>query len=398
MPNFLKRTWAEIHLDRLRHNFRTIQASLSPGCRAMAVVKADAYGHGAVACAKALKEAGASWFGVSNLEEAVQLRRAGLTEPILILSFTPPEEAARLAEFHVTQTVLSLDYARELSQAASAAGVRVRVHLKVDTGMSRVGFLYHGEHPEAVAAQMAAACRLPALEAEGIFTHFASADEEDDGGFTRLQFDRFMDAVGRLEAMGIRFALRHCCNSAATLRYPEMHLDMVRPGIILYGLAPDGWMRDALPLQPVMELKTTVSMVKELEAGAPVSYGRIYTAPQPRTLATVPIGYADGYPRSLSNRADMLLAGRRVRVVGRVCMDQCMLDVTGLGAREGQVVTVFGRDGEAVLPVEETAGLMGTISYEVVCQISKRVPRLFVENGRTVGQLNYIVCAGEAGI
>ena len=391
MSEFLKRTWAEIHLDRLQGNFQAIQASLAPGSQAMAVVKADGYGHGAAAAAKALREAGAAWFGVSNLEEAVQLRRAGIDGDILILSFTPPEEAGRLAEFAVTQTVLSRPYAEELDAAAQAAGVRVRVHLKVDTGMSRVGFLYHREGDEAVLDDMAAACRLPHLTAEGIFTHFASADEEEDGGFTRRQFALFMDAVRRLEERGVSFALRHCCNSAATLRYPEMHLDMVRPGIILYGLSPAPWMEGMLPLDPVMELKTTVSMIKDLPADTPVSYGRIYTTGEARRVATVPIGYADGYPRVLSNRADMLLAGRRVRVVGRVCMDKCMLDVTGLDVRESMVATVFGRDGEAFLPVEELADHMGTINYEVVCQISKRVPRLFVRDGQVVGQLNYIV-------
>lgn len=391
MSEFLKRTWAEIHLDRLQGNFQAIQASLAPGSQAMAVVKADGYGHGAAAAAKALRQAGAAWFGVSNLEEAVQLRRAGIDGDILILSFTPPEEAGRLAEFAVTQTVLSRPYAEELDAAAQAAGVRVRVHLKVDTGMSRVGFLYHQEGDEAVLDDMAAACRLPHLTAEGIFTHFASADEEEDGGFTRRQFALFMDAVRRLEERGVSFALRHCCNSAATLRYPEMHLDMVRPGIILYGLSPAPWMEGMLPLDPVMELKTTVSMIKDLPADTPVSYGRIYTTGEARRVATVPIGYADGYPRVLSNRADMLLAGRRVRVVGRVCMDQCMLDVTGLDVRESMVATVFGRDGEAFLPVEELADHMGTINYEVVCQISKRVPRLFVRDGQVVGQLNYIV-------
>ena len=391
MSEFLKRTWAEIHLDRLQGNFQAIQASLAPGSQAMAVVKADGYGHGAAAAAKALRQAGAAWFGVSNLEEAVQLSRAGIDGDILILSFTPPEEAGRLAEFAVTQTVLSRPYAEELDAAAQAAGVRVRVHLKVDTGMSRVGFLYHREGDEAVLDDMAAACRLPHLTAEGIFTHFASADEEEDGGFTRRQFALFMDAVRRLEKRGVSFALRHCCNSAATLRYPEMHLDMVRPGIILYGLSPAPWMEGMLPLDPVMELKTTVSMIKDLPADTPVSYGRIYTTGEARRVATVPIGYADGYPRVLSNRADMLLAGRRVRVVGRVCMDQCMLDVTGLDVRESMVATVFGRDGEAFLPVEELADHMGTINYEVVCQISKRVPRLFVRDGQVVGQLNYIV-------
>ncbi len=392
MKDFLKRTWAEIHLDRLTHNFRVIRSTLTPGCRMMAVVKADAYGHGAAQAAKALQAAGADWFGVSNLEEAVQLRRAGIQAPILILSYTPPEEVPRLAEFAVTQAVLSLEHAQEISAAAVEAGVTVRIHLKVDTGMSRVGFFYHADSDRsAVLAQMAAACRLPALEAEGIFTHFASADEPDDGGFTAQQFALFTEAIRLLEEQGIRFALRHCCNSAATIRFPAMHLDMVRPGIILYGLAPDRWMEELLPLEPVMELKTTVSLVKTVPAGTPVSYGRIYTSSTDVTAATVPIGYADGYPRRLSNRAHMLIGGQRVLVIGRVCMDQCMLDVTGLPVREGMVATVFGQDGDVRLPVEELAAQLDTIQYEIICQISKRVPRLFVDNGQVVGQLNYIV-------
>lgn len=227
--------------------------------------------------------------------------------------------------------------------------MRVRVHVKIDTGMSRVGLFYQeAGRDDGIIDEVEAIVRLPGLEPEGIFTHFASADEEDEDGdaYTRRQFTLFMDAVEKLERRGIRFPLRHCCNSAGVLRYPDMHLDLVRPGIILYGLAPDGWMEGMLPLKPAMELKTVISMVKTIPAGAKVSYGRRFTADRAARIATVPIGYADGYSRSLSNRADMLVGGRRARVVGRVCMDQCMLDVTDIpAAREGMTVTVFGRDG-----------------------------------------------------
>ncbi len=395
MNDFLKRTWAEIDLDAIRHNFRTIEDSLSPGSRAMAVVKADAYGHGAGYVSRALQEAGASWFGVSNLDEAMQIRNAGIVEPILILAYTPPEEAARLAAFSVSQAVLTQEYAVRLSEEAVKAGVRVRIHVKIDTGMSRVGLLYQDASADDGAVDaVERIVRLPGLEAEGIFTHFASADEdgEDGDGFTRRQFTLFMDVLEKLERRGIRFPLRHCCNSAGVLRYPEMHLDMVRPGIILYGLAPDAWMGGMLPLKPAMELKTVISMVKTVPSGAKVSYGRRFTAERPTRLATVPIGYADGYARCLSNRADMLVNGCRARVVGRVCMDQCMLDVTDIpDAREGMTVTVFGRDGGVLLPVEEFAGLSGTIHYETICLIGKRVPRIFLSEGRTVGRLNYIV-------
>ena len=393
VSNFLKRTWAEIDLDALQDNYRAIASSLSGNSRIMAVVKADAYGHGAGMAALSFREAGASWFGVSNLDEAVQLRSAGITEPILVFAYTPPGEAATLARLGISQTVLNGHYARELEQAAAVAGVRVRVHVKIDTGMSRVGLAYHSERQDGdTLREIEALCSLPHLIGEGVFTHFASADEEDDGGYTRQQFERFMGALGRLEQWGVTFRYRHCCNSAGLMRFPDMHLDLVRPGIILYGLPPAPWMRGMLPLRPAMELKTVVSMVKTVPDGMPVSYGRTFVTKGERRLATVPVGYADGYPRVLSNRAQMLLCGQRAPVVGRVCMDQCVLDVTDIPeAREGMTVTVFGKDADACLPVEEIAELAGTIHYETVCLVGKRVPRVFYKNGEIAGRLNYIL-------
>ena len=275
MTQFLKRTWAEVNLDAIQHNFRAIAGSLTGGCRAMAIVKADAYGHGAGYVSRALRAAGADWFGVSNLDEALQIRKAGISESILILGYTPPKEAARLAAFGITQTVFNREYGEELSAAASAAGVEVRVHIKLDTGMSRIGFLCQREEKlDDAADEVAAVCRLPGLAPEGVFTHFASADEEDGEAFTRLQFSLFRHTIDALEKRGVHFALRHCCNSAATMLYPEMHMDMVRPGLILYGLLPASWLDGRLPLQPAMELKTVVSMVKTVPAGSVVSYGR----------------------------------------------------------------------------------------------------------------------------
>ncbi|HIZ19702.1 MAG TPA: alanine racemase [Firmicutes bacterium] len=393
MTDFLKRTWATIDLDAIQQNCRAIIGSLSEGCRMMAIVKADAYGHGAAYVSRVLEETGADWFGVSNLEEALQIRKAGITRPILILGYTPACEARRLAANDVTQTVCNEEFGWELSRAACEAGVQVRVHLKMDTGMSRIGFLCQREQELTEAVDQAErVCRLPGLIPEGIFTHFASADEEAGEAFTRLQFALFEGIIARLAERGIRFALKHCCNSAATLLYPEMHMDLVRPGLILYGLLPAPWLDGRLPLRPAMELKTAVSMVKEVPAGSVVSYGRTYTTQTATALATVPIGYADGYPRSFSNRASMLVKGSRASVVGRVCMDQCMLDVTGIpGVREGMMVTVFGRDQGEILPVEEFAALSGTINYESICLIGKRVPRVFLRGGQPVGQLNYIV-------
>lgn len=392
--NVLRRTWAEIHLNRLRNNVYSIRDTLSPGCRMMAMVKADAYGHGAVPVAKVMADYGVDWFGVSNLEEAIQLRAAGISQPILIVSYTPPEEAVRLAEYHITQAVVSTEHGVALNEKAVAAGVQLAVHVKVDTGMSRVGIpCYDAASVDAAASAIAAICRLPALQAEGIFTHFASADEQEDDGFTAGQFELFTAVIDNLKRQGISFPLRHCCNSAATLRFPKYHLDMVRPGIILYGLMPSAWMGKAYPdFQPVMELKSTVSMVKSTPPHRPVSYNRTYSTATATRLATVAIGYGDGCSRLMSNRGHMLVAGGTAPVVGRICMDQCMLDVTALPqVKAGDVVTVFGSDGDRVLPADDIAAWMGTINYEVVCLVGRRVPRLYVEDGQATTILNYII-------
>lgn len=386
MEHLLRRTWAEIDLDAARYNYEYISSRLRPGCRLMAVVKANAYGHGIEGIARVYDEMGAEWFAVSNLEEAVQLRRLGLRQRILILSYTPPQEVARLAEYHVTTAVVDLEHARALNDCAAACGVQLTVHLKLDTGMTRVGFSSVDE-----AAQAAS---LPWLKAEGIFTHFAAADTPSEDDYTRAQFACFCEMIEALEQRGIRFALRHCCNSAALMRFPEMHLDMVRPGIILYGCRPDTAMPEVWPLQTVMSLRTTVSQVKEIAAGTTVSYGRTYQANRDMRLATVPIGYADGYPRLVSNRAQMAVASRRAAVVGRVCMDQTMLDVTGCGdVTPGSIVTVFGRD----LPVEELAGWAQTIAYEILCLVGRRVPRLFFRDGRAVGTSNMLAADPSDG-
>ncbi|MBR5135075.1 MAG: alanine racemase [Clostridia bacterium] len=382
MKHWLKRTWAEIDLNHLQHNLQTIKKA-ADGSLVMAVVKADAYGHGAVMAAKSLAEAGADWLAVSNLDEAMQLRGAGLALPMLILSYTPPEEVALLAAHHITQTVVSASHAQALEQAAAEAGVTLDVHIKCDTGMSRVGFFCQSD--ELPVDEIAAVCRLPHLNATGIFTHFAVADEQEGDDYTRLQFARFMRVVDELAARGITFALRHCCNSAATLRYKEMHLDMVRPGLILYGLYPDAWMRSLLPLIPVMSLRTHVSHVKTVPADVAVSYGQQYHTVDNEALATVPIGYADGYTRRVFGKAHMLVHGKEAPVRGRICMDQCMLDVTGIdGVEAGTPVTAFGKDGDAELPVETYAAWSDTINYEVVCAIGKRVPRLFLRDGSPI--------------
>ncbi|MCI8496704.1 MAG: alanine racemase [Clostridiales bacterium] len=392
--HFLKRTWAEIDLDALSHNYRYIRSKAAPSVKIMGVVKADAYGHGVKAVASVLSGEGCDWFAVSNLEEAIQLREFGFSEPILILGFTPAEEAGQLAGRGISQTVYSAEYARALSKEAEKAGVTVRIHIKVDTGMSRIGFFYQSPEEDGGAVEEAAcACTLPGLDPEGIFTHFAVADSGTDGeAFTQRQFDSFQSMIGQLERRGIRFRLRHCCNSAGTLTHPDMHLDMVRPGIILYGHAPSSLMEGQYPLKPVMSLRSVISLVKTIPAGATVSYGRTYTAEQPMRVATVPIGYADGYPRPVSGRAKALVHGKEVPLIGRVCMDQLMMDVSAVPrVQEGDVVTLFGRDGEAFLPMEQISSLADTISYETACLIGRRVPRVYLRQGEPVDVFNAII-------
>ncbi|HAH78899.1 MAG TPA: alanine racemase [Ruminococcaceae bacterium] len=393
MKKCLKRTWAEIDLDAVANNYRKIREKLKPGVKMCCVVKADAYGHGAERLAQEYEALGADWFAVSNLEEALQIRRAGATRPILILGYTPPCMAADLAENGIAQAIIGPEFGRQLSAEAVKAGVTVRTHIQVDTGMSRVGFFYQDPRRDGAAIdEMERACRLPGLEAEGIFTHFAAADEGEAGrGYTRRQFRALTDAVARLEARGLHFKIRHCANSAAIFDFPETQLDMVRPGIILYGLMPSGEMIHRLPLTPALSLKSTVALVKTIPCGTCVSYGRRFRAERPTAVATVPIGYADGYLRRFSEKACMLVRGRRAPVVGRVCMDQLMLDVTDIpGVRAGDTVTVIGRDGDECVSADELAGLADTISYEIICGVAKRVPRLYKKGGRDAGLLDYL--------
>lgn len=394
MREYNRRTRAQIALDALEHNFNEIRRVTSPGAAVMAVVKADAYGHGDEQTAIRLEQAGADWFAVSNLAEAMELRRIGIQKPLLILGYTPPECAAELAYNDMTQTVYCPGYAKRLSDCAAAAGVTVNTHLKIDTGMTRIGFVYHDNQADAATVEeVAAALALPGLFCDGIFTHFACADNAGAGEvYTRLQYDLFLDMLGRLERRGITFRWRHCCNSAAILTYPAMHMDMVRAGLILYGLYPSDEVPRSVALRPVMELKTVVSMVKQIPAGTPLSYGGTFVSDKPMTVATVPIGYADGYPRSLSNNCHMLTEdGSVAPVVGNVCMDQCILDVTGIpGITEGSPVTVMGCAGARSVSADFLARKTGEINYELVCGLSRRVPRVYTENGKPVGTTDYL--------
>lgn len=387
--DILKRTWAEIDLDALAHNYGTLTKNLPETCRFLGVVKADGYGHGAVPVSKKLEQLGAGYLAVSNLEEAKQLRNGGVELPILILGYTPPELAGEEARLQITQEVHSLAYGQALS-GHLAPGENLKVHLKIDTGMSRLGFFAY-DHPNTI-EELAAVWKLPGLQVEGMFMHFAVSDTPGEDAYTQLQHDRFMNVVEKLEKRGIRPEILHCANSGATIAYPQFHYDMIRPGIATYGLDPSGDLRGVADLMPLMSLKTTIAAIRDFDEGITVSYGRTYETPEPRRIAVCPIGYADGLPRRLSGNVHFLLHGKAVPVVGRICMDMCMVDITDVPeAQVGDTVTVIGRDGLLENTWDDWADQLGTISYELVCGINKRVPRLYFENGKLVDTLQYIV-------
>lgn len=369
------RTWTEIDLSNLEHNYRALRAMLPQGCRFLGVVKADAYGHGAVQVARRLETLGAEYLAVACLDEALELRQAGITTPILILGYTPTERAEALLDNGITQTVYDVEMARALSNAAAAAGKTLKIHVKADTGMSRLGWLCGGEDQSATVEAIAQVCALLGLEAEGIYTHFANADGDED--YTMLQFTRFLDLLEALEGRGITFAIRHCAASAAALKFPCTHMDMVRPGVALYGHYPDPSCEglDGPGLRPVMTLKTRVASVKAVPAGTPVSYGCTHVLDRETKLAALTIGYADGLPRLCSDKLEVLIGGQRAPVVGRICMDMCMADVTGLDVAPGDEVEVFGEH----LPIEDVAALAGTIQYELLCAVSPRVHRAYLD-------------------
>ncbi|WHH58096.1 alanine racemase [Petroclostridium sp. X23] len=388
MMKFLKRTWAEINLDNIAHNIKEIRKITSESAEIMAVTKADAYGHGFLEVSKTLLENGADRLAVALLDEAKQLRAHGIHVPIMILGYTPEQYADELVELDIIQTVYNYPMAQAISMAASKQRKKSRVHIKLNTGMTRIGF---DSSNDAVSTVLNIS-RLPGIEIEGIFTHFASADEKD-ADYTRLQFERFMSVCNRLEKNGLHIPIKHVCNSAGIIQFPEMHLDMVRPGIILYGLYPSDEVDEKkIDLKPAMELKSVISHLQEVESNVPVSYGRVYKTARKSTLATIPVGYADGFSRVLTGKAAMIASGKTVPVVGRICMDQCMIDVTDVNnINIGDEVVIFGSSNGINISIDDVAKALGTINYEIVCMIGKRVPRVYIKNGEVVEVLNYLI-------
>ncbi len=386
------RTYAEIDLDAAAFNMRAVQKQVTGNAKIMAVVKADAYGHGVLPLSRVFLQNGADRLAVAFADEGVQLRQNGIEAPILLLGYTPGSSAEELLEYDLTPTVFDYQTAKEFSQAAVKMQKKMKIHIKLDTGMSRIGFFCNiNEDTEQIKREILAIGSLPMLEIEGLFTHFTTADEAD-GTYTRRQFSLFCHMADAIEEAGLHIPVKHVCNSAAIFQYPEMHLDMVRPGIVLYGLPPSDYMAEqALHLKPVMTVKTAVALVKEVPAGTYVGYGNTFCTKQPAKLATVPIGYADGYVRALSNRAMMMAGDTLCPVVGKICMDQCMIDVSNVNnIHAGDLVTVFGQQYSA----HQLAHLANTISYELLCAVGKRVPRVYRQNNQVKEVVNPLLLEG----
>ena len=390
--DYLKRTWADISLDNLSYNYQQIRSRISGDCRFLGIVKADAYGHGAVPVSRYLTELGVEYLAVSNIEEASQLRHGGIRGPIMILGYTPPKYAEELTKMGLRQEVHSLEYARQLNERLAGLHRRLRVHIKLDTGMSRLGFFAY-DHEKTV-DELKEIAGMEQLLIEGIFTHFPVADSIDgaDANFTRTQFERFMSMLDTLKAVGIEPQIRHCCNSGASILYPEYALDMIRPGILTYGVLPSSDLRGMIDLKPVMQLRSTIFQIRDFDPLITVSYGRTYTTEDPTRIAVVGIGYADGLYRSFSGNISFLLRGKRVPQIGRICMDMCMVDVSRVPeAQVGDVVTIFGEDGGDCIEVDSLSARLNTIPYEILCGINKRIPRVYLDGENQTEILQYIV-------
>lgn len=365
-------TWVEISLDAIRGNVSAFREHINKKSKLLAVVKADGYGHGAVEVGKAAIAAGANCLGVALLDEALELRSAGIEVPILVLGYTKPDAVKYAIEKNITLTVYSAEVIQSITEVCNDLQRTAKIHLKVDTGMTRIGVQTKEE-----ALQLIKEVNCKHIEVEGIYTHFADADNPNEA-YTRKQFAQFLEVTSFLEDNGYSIPIKHCCNSAATISYPDMHLDMCRVGISIYGLYPGEQMKKLITLKQAMTFQTKPTLIKEVTTGQAVSYGCTYTSESNSMIATLPVGYADGLSRRLSNQGEMTIKGNRVPIVGRVCMDQSMIDVTNVGeVKESDVVTIFGDESKGYVSLDEMAERLDTIHYEIVCLIGKRVPRIY---------------------
>ncbi len=386
MFKHLRPVWAEIDLDNLANNIKEIRR-VSSSEEIIGIVKADAYGHGAIDVAPVLLENGVTKLAVAVVSEAVELRRAGIECPIMILGYTPLSQADNILKYDIEQTVFSYEYALGLSKMAEKRHITVRVHIALDTGMNRIGFLPNKNSVEDVYK----ISKLSNLEVEGLFSHFSTADEEDKN-FAKEQFEKYNWFYSKLKELDIRVRLRHIANSAAIIDLPNTHLDAVRPGIIIYGYYPSEEVsKDKINLKPVMTLKTNIIHIKNVKKGECISYGRKFQCERASKIATLPVGYADGYTRLLFGKAKVIINGKFAPVVGRICMDQCMVDITDIdGAKVGDEVILMGEENNLKFNADDIADLIGTINYEVVCMIGKRVPRIYISNGNVIKIRNYV--------
>ena len=392
--DFIKRTWAEIELNDLEFNINSIKKATANGAMICGVVKGDSYGNGDVVAAKMYDKMGAKWLAVASLSEAINLRNEGLKNTILILGFTAPQLVPELVKYNITQTVVGFEHAQHLQAEAAKIGAVLEVNIAVNSGMTRIGFTADENEFETSKAQILEVSKMPNLKVTGIFTHFAVSDtyDEDNDAFTRRQYARFKKMCDELQAAGMDVGVRHCANSAAIIMYPEFHLDMVRAGVITNGIYPSDPCRSHIELKPLLKFKTIIGLVRHIKAGAQLSYGRTFTAEKDMTVAVVPVGYTDGYFRNLSNKGRMLVNGQFAPVCGRICMDQCIIDITGIdGVKEGDEVVIIGKQGNNEITADEVGATIGTIAHEVNNVVGKRVPRVYTRNGVIVGVVDYVL-------
>ncbi|MDI6604489.1 MAG: alanine racemase [Thermoanaerobacteraceae bacterium] len=386
MFDLYRPAWAEVNLDNIKHNYNQIRKMTDKDAGIMAVVKANAYGHGSYEVSKAVIENGADYLAVAIIDEAIELRELGIDKPILILGYTPIEYVKEIVKYDLTQTVFELKYAYELSREAYNQGKKAKIHVKIDTGMGRIGYHDLGKAEEEIVEMSL----LEGIYIEGIFSHFSSSDEKDKE-YTLWQFKKFKEINERLSKRGVKIPVRHIANSAAIIDLPFTHLEMVRPGIILYGCYPSDEVEKKADLRSTMAIKARIVQLKDVSENEFISYNRTYKTSKTSKIATLPIGYADGLNRLLSNNHNVIIKGKYAPIVGKICMDQCMIDVTNInGVEVGDVAVLMGEQGNKSITPDDIAKKIKTISYEVYCGISRRVPRIYISNGKISKVQNYL--------